>query len=112
MGSCCSIKKENNSLKKDLEMPDFYYIIEKEKTLYKKTKKGISSYSLKNKIKLKENSSIGYLSNDSIMIVGGRNSAGSKLNFSYMLGLNTYKIEELASLPYPVEGGQLNEYKE
>ena len=46
------------------------------------------------------------------MIVGGRNSAGSKLNFSYMLGLNTYKIEELASLPYPVEGGQLYEYKE
>ena len=29
-----------------------------------------------------------------------------------MLGLNTYKIEELASLPYPVEGGQLYEYKE
>lgn len=106
MGSCVS----KTSKRQKSKIPYFCYLNWKEKAFIEIKDTKIFTNTLKKVIKIKQNPAIGYLSNQRLMVVGGKCASKLKINFGYILSTDPRKIVEISRLPYATEGGNLHEY--
>ena len=62
-----------------------YYLHRKERFVLYLTQKTTKKYRFKNKIKLYQDSALGYLNESSVMITGGTNSKGRLTSYAYLV---------------------------
>ncbi|OMJ70818.1 hypothetical protein SteCoe_31118 [Stentor coeruleus] len=109
MGNCnpTSVKPDKSSTGN----PSIYYLNRGEALALYVTQKNIQKSRFSNKKSFCEDSSIGCMSDSSIIIAGGTNRKGKLVKTAYFIDLESLKITKLASLPVHSKLGSLLAYK-
>ncbi|CAG9316941.1 unnamed protein product [Blepharisma stoltei] len=113
MGTCTA-KQDAVASKKPahIRVPDFDYLNRSKKLLCHVTPESIEKHQFKSKIKIRADSTVGYISNDRMIVVGGSDSSGMFTNNACIIDSKSKKATVIARLPISAKEGVLLEYNE
>ncbi|CAG9317765.1 unnamed protein product [Blepharisma stoltei] len=114
MGACIS-KHDNQSQNASMlpivqQIPEFYYLSRLSKEILHIKPQAITKYSLGKKLKIYEDSAIGYLSDNKIMVIGGSDKTGCLVNNAYIIDLASKQASVISKLPLGSKGGHIFQY--
>ncbi|CAG9313593.1 unnamed protein product [Blepharisma stoltei] len=113
MGTCTS-KEDQAATNKPvhIRVPDFDYLNRAKKLICHVTPESVEKHQFKSKIKIRADSTVGYLSNDRMMVVGGSDSSGYSTNNACIIDNKNKSATIIARLPISAKEGALLEYNE
>lgn len=109
MGNCLSSSKQSTKIE---QIKDFYYLLRDKKYLLKISNKIISKHKIRNSIKIRKDSGVGYLDDGRIIIGGGTDRTGCLKNRVYIITPDDGKISKIENLPIASKEGAFFQYKD
>lgn len=101
---------QNESSFSNFEIPELFYVHRKKSRVLHIEHGQVSKLNFSKKLKIREDSAIGLLSRNKILICGGTDSAGCPTNSCFLVDTQKLTTKILPSLPCPCAYGHLFEF--
>ena len=111
MGNCTVKTSAQLEPQLKLVIPSCSYFNRKNKNLFEITNDKITKYKLEGRLRSYQNSCVGTVSGNRILIIGGSDFTGSLTNRAFMIDVSSKLATEIAPSPKAVKEGNLLEVK-